>query len=334
MTQVLHLDLGRTYRGGQRQLFLLAREQAAAGLHPTVFTACDVLREDLAREGVIAHEVGISGGLMAPGLWRSSRQATVLHAHDSRAHGVLRALAPPRTKLFVHRRIDDPPRDRSATRWKYSRGQFLCVSSAIEKGLSDFGVPADRRRVIYSAVPRAKLRQSTPAADGTLRLLSLGALVVHKGHSGLITALNGLDLSVHLDIAGVGPEREALASAAGNHVRLLGDPGGRLPDFAAYDLLVHPSITEGLGTAVLDAQAAGLPVLATDVGGLSEAVAPSCWLVPASSPRLLAGALRSIAALDRSELVARGCKARDWVHPRFSLERMVQQVTDAYREVR
>ena len=333
MSEVLHLDLGTTYRGGQRQLGLLVRGQAEHGLTPTVFTASARLFEDLTREGIAAHRAGVMAGLTDTSLWRGVQRAKVIHAHDSRAHAVLRALAPKHARLFVHRRIDDVPRDRRITRWKYAGGQFLCVSSAVDGVLAAVGVPKDRRRVVYSAVPQAPLRVPSRPSDRGLRLLSLGALVPHKGHSVLLQALKELGTPVQLDIVGAGPEYEALRRQAGPRVRLLGDPGGGLPDFGAYDLLVHPSLTEGLGTAVLDAQAAGLPVLTSEAGGLPEAVAPSCWMVKPGSPALLASALKKIAGLERSELLTRGRQARTWVAPRFSIQRMVQGVSDAYREV-
>lgn len=322
----LHFDLSRGYRGGQRQLLLLAREQARRGWRPTVACASPRLAEQLEAAGVSTVRVSPNPVRGLPALRRLASQHSIIHAHESRAHGLARVLAPGRP-LVVHRRIDDPPRPRATTRWKYRAGEFVCVSHAVDDVLGSFGVPGHRRHVVHSAVPDAPAAPR-PAPRGPLRLVALGALVPHKGHADLIDALREVP-DATLDIVGDGPLR---ASLGGERVRLLGDPDGHLPDWSRYDLLVHPSRTEGLGTAVLDAQAAGVPVLATRAGGLPEAVAPDGWLVTPGSPAGLAEALRAIASR-RAELPDRGRRARDWVRSRFSVGRMADGVAAVYARV-
>ena len=105
-----------------------------------------------------------------------------------------------------------------------------------------------------------------------------------------------------LVIAGEGPEREALEKHAArlgvqHAVHMLGhrdDMADVLPSFDVYAL---PSLNEGLPRAVLEAQAAGLPVVATDVGALAAAVCrDSGRLVPHSDPQALVDALASALA--------------------------------------
>lgn len=303
---------------------LLAAAQRAAGRDLLVLTASPALARWLAGLGVPHESIPSNPWLWLPSLRRRAGRYGVVHAHDARSHALGALLGRP---LLVHRRIDDAPRDRASTHWKYQRGSFLAVSGAVDRVLAAYGVAPERRRVVHSGVPRAE--PIGPPRDGPLRVLALGALVAHKGHADLLEAASALS-GIRVDLLGDGPLRSSLEADAPAHARFLGDPAGQLPDLTEWDLLVHPSRTEGLGTAVLDAQAAGLPVLASTAGGLPEATAPSCFSCPPGDPGALAAALRRIADEPKEALRRRGLAARAWVQPRFSVARMRQEVDRAY----
>jgi glycosyltransferase involved in cell wall biosynthesis len=336
---ILHLDVGDGFRGGQRQLLLLAVAQRAAGESVQVVCASPALHDRLREAGVPTERIALRGAAALGGarqVARWTRRAQLVHAHDARAHGLVVALSPAATPVVVHRRIDNAPHSRPITRWKYRRGLLLCVSSAVREVLRSFGIPDERLRVVRSGVPLpAPIPRSPREAGAPLRAVALGALVPHKGHADLLEALRALERPCTLDVLGDGPLRGELREAAPmcGRVSFLGDPAGRPPRWERYDVLVHPSRTEGLGTAVLDAQAAGVPVVATAAGGLPEAVAPSGWLVPPRDPRALVAALTAVGELAPAELVRRGRDARAWVAARFSIERMHAEVAAAYREV-
>ena len=140
-------------------------------------------------------------------------------------------------------------------------------------------------------------------------------------------------------LLGDGPEQSALeaqASALGvrNRVVFLGYRQD-VPDLlACADLLVLPSLFEGLPLSILEAMAAGKPVIATDVGGTSEVIEPeqTGLLVPPANPGALAGAIRRV-LFDRrlAERLALTGKAR--VRDEFSAATMVQSVTQIYEDV-
>jgi glycosyltransferase involved in cell wall biosynthesis len=160
---------------------------------------------------------------------------------------------------------------------------------------------------------------------------AVGALVDHKAHWVLIEAMAALP-GVRCVIAGEGHRRsrlEALIRARGlaGRVRLLGQRDDVAAVLAALDLFVHPSVEEGMGQAVVEAMAAGVPALVSDAGGLPEVVGSEGVVVPAGEPRALAGAIR--AALAEPPDTGR---ARERARTQFSVDRMVEGTLAAYHE--
>jgi glycosyltransferase involved in cell wall biosynthesis len=159
---------------------------------------------------------------------------------------------------------------------------------------------------------------------------SAGRLESVKGHDVLLAALAALpDREVRLAIAGDGSKRAALeaqAAALGiaSRVRFL----GHCPDMAsllpAFDLFCLPSRAEGLPLSIIEAQSVGLPVVASDVGGVREAVCPATSrLVPAGDVDALAAAIADV--LGRNLSVS----PRPFVVANFNWKQTVQ----AYREL-
>ena len=130
-----------------------------------------------------------------------------------------------------------------------------------------------------------------------------------------------------LDLLGDGPERlqhEERAAALGlsDRVRFLGEVADVPARLREAHVFVLSSRSEGLPISVLEAMAAGLPVVASDVGGLRELVAAeeSGILVPAGSPALLAAALTRL--VDTPELrISMGAESRRRVEASFTIER-------------
>lgn len=120
----------------------------------------------------------------------------------------------------------------------------------------------------------------------------------------------------------------------GDHVRLLG-PRDDVPALmAAADLVVHPSHEEGFSNTILEAMAAGKAVVATDVGGIPEAVEDGVTglLVPPCSPDRLAKALLSLLE-DPARARGMGDAGRRRVRETFPLAKMVGEIEDLYEEI-
>jgi glycosyltransferase involved in cell wall biosynthesis len=165
------------------------------------------------------------------------------------------------------------------------------------------GLPAER---IHVALPGVDPAEPSPGGPGGGRLLAVGAVVPHKGQDLLLDALGriaGLDWTCTI----VGPlDREPAfvtalregAAALGGRVRLTGPLAGAelAAAYRSADLLVLPSRTETFGLVVLEALAAGLPVIGFQVGGVPEALGrggqAAGVLVPAGDPAALAATLQ------------------------------------------
>jgi len=184
---------------------------------------------------------------------------------------------------------------------------------------------------------RSGIRENkTETIIGTAR-----RLVATKGVIHLIRAFAQLRREMKdlfLEIAGSGTEQHRLESevrALGltNCVAFLGWQKDLSPLFKRWDIFVIPSLEEGFGVAALEAMNAGLPVIASAVGGLPELVENNRtgFLVPPADPDALANCLRSL-LLDAERRHAMGCagQARAWKS--FSADRMVCEIARIYDE--
>ena len=198
------------------------------------------------------------------------------------------------------------------------------------------GTPAAPERVIRNGVATAEFAPVTPAADVS-DVVFVGELRRLKGVDVLIEALGLLGVSgrpVSATIVGSGPEAaefQALARARG--LAKVTFPGA-MPArdaFARGRVLIVPSRAESLPYIVLEAAAAGLPVLATNVGGIPEIFGPhSNRLVPPGDAAKLAEAIRAALA-DPAATRAGAQTLRERVRVSFSAEAMVDGVLAAYR---
>jgi glycosyltransferase involved in cell wall biosynthesis len=169
------------------------------------------------------------------------------------------------------------------------------------------------------------------------RVLFVGRLAAQKGVTTLLEAVPLLRSPAAVVLVGDGPLRPALerqaARVAPSRVRFQGFvPHADVPAWlAAADVLVLPSVYEELGSVLLEAMAAGLPVVASAVGGIPDALGPAGRLVPAGDPAALAAAVDEV--LDDPALAAELTAAARRRAAAFSWDTLAGQVLEVYRQV-
>jgi glycosyltransferase involved in cell wall biosynthesis len=357
----LHIDTARTWRGGQNQVLLTVLGLRALG-HRSMLVAhaAGALRQR-AQEGLELVPLTPKTEMDLSAAWRLSRlikqlRPDVVHAHDP--HGVaMAALAlsmstqldkPP---LVAARRVDFHIKGNSLSRWKYRQVDcFICASEAIRKMLVADGVPAARAVTIHEGIDLGHI-EAAPAANLHAELWlphhapivgNVAALVPHKGQRHLIEAAAIVVKRVpdaRFVIAGEGELRPALERQIKDHhlekhVFLAGFRPDVVSVHKAFDIFVMSSVSEGLGTSLLDAMACGKPIVATTAGGMPEVVkdGQTGILVPPRDHEAMANAiirLLSDAAARRAMGAAGEARARAY----FSAERMVQDTFEVYRRV-
>lgn len=357
--RVLHVDSERPWRGGENQILLLLRRQRGAGDDPHVAApAGSALAHRAAAEGFPVHPVPMRGTWDLPsafalaGLHRRLRP-DVVHWHAARAHalGLLAARLAPVPARILSRRVDFPVRGSLGSRLLYAdpADRIVAISEGVREALVRSGVRPDRIRVVPSGIDlapfdapcdRAALRARMGIARETVLAVNVAALAPHKSQTTLLNAaarLRDRAPAVRVWIAGEGPLRAPLLEehaslGLGDRVRFLGFRTD-VPDLLrAADIFCISSWLEGLGTSILDAMAAGLPVVATRVGGIPEAVTDgqTGLLVPPRDPERLADALAALAA-DPDRRARMGRQARLKVRA-FSADLTAERTRAVYKE--
>ncbi len=354
----LHVDTARTWRGGQYQALLtvlgLRRlgQRAALAAQPRG----ELFRR--AADGVDLYPLATRGDLDLYAAWKLSRLVLdlapdVIHAHDAHAIAVAslaRSLAGPRASppLIASRRVDFHIRGNPVSRWKYRQvDRFVCASSAIRDMLAGDGVPSSRTTVVHEGIDIDRIEQAPPLdlhrefalPPGCPIAGNVAALVPHKGQHHLVDAAARIVREVpdaRILIVGAG----RLAGALTRQIRSLRLDGrviltgfrSDVPSvLKALDLFVMSSVTEGLGTSVLDAMAAGLAVVGTRAGGIPESVVDgeTGLLAPPGDAPALARAIADLLQ-NTDKRRAFGAAGRRRARAAFSAERMVDETAAVY----
>jgi glycosyltransferase involved in cell wall biosynthesis len=159
---------------------------------------------------------------------------------------------------------------------------------------------------------------------------TVGRLAPQKGHATLLEAARLLPRTQFV-VVGEGELRELLEAQAGDNVRFTGARDDVPELLASFDVYAQPSLFEGLCVAVLEAQAAGVPVVATPVGGMRETVPheETGLVVPVGDARALASAIERL--LDDQELTGRiVAEAGRRVRERYTQRQMIDQTLELY----
>ncbi|HEY1803090.1 MAG TPA: glycosyltransferase family 4 protein [Terracidiphilus sp.] len=202
-------------------------------------------------------------------------------------------------------------------------------------------IPERSADVIYTGVEPTS-HPTAVSPRGPLKLGALARLIPLKNIESLIDAtgrLAGMGIDVQTEIAGSGPLDSALRDRIAHlgvqdRVHMLGWRTDVDKLLASWDLLVIPSLEEGLPLSALEAMAAARPVVASRVGGLPELIVDGVTgkLVPLGDTDALVGCLAELAS-DRQRLARMGSEGLKRVREYFSEEIMARRTTQLYDRV-
>jgi glycosyltransferase involved in cell wall biosynthesis len=284
--RILHIDCGQEWRGGQRQVFLLAQGLRDHGTEPLVVAPPgSPLVQRLRARGVAVSAVRMRGVWDVPAVRRlraliRTWRPDVVHAHDVRAHTLaIGALLAHDIPLVVTRRT---PLDRRVIGVRYGArvARFVAISRTVRDSMVACGVEDDRVAVVYAGVPIPDVGERR---DWRAECRWPADCVV-CGVAGAMTGDAGID--VLEAIVGALPEtarrRARLVLLGGRSTggcEIAGATAFRAghvdemrPAMAGLDLLLHPSRADGLGTVVVEAMSLGVPPISYAVGALTELI--------------------------------------------------------------
>jgi len=357
----LHIDTARTWRGGQNQVLLTVMGLCEIGCRATLVAHPEGELRARAAEGLDLIPIAPRTEVDLSAAWRLSRvvkrlKPDVVHAHDP--HGVaMAALAlslgasSPAPALIASRRVDFHLKSNSFSRWKHRQVDcFIAASEAIRRMLVGDGVPADRTVTVHEgidvdhvlAAPAVNVHEAFWLPHRAPVVGNVAALVPHKGHRHLIEAAQLVVREVpdaRFIILGEGELREQLERQVREyqlekHVLLPGFRTDVLGCLKGFDLFVMSSVTEGLGTSLLDAMACSKAIVATQAGGMPEVVdeGRTGFLV---APRDRHAMAQAIIRLLTEEPLRRQMGEAGFarVLERFTVERMVVETAAVYERV-
>ena len=248
-------------------------------------------------------------------------------------------------KMIIYNRLD---------RWSLPKAdRVVTVCNAFAEGLVGMGVPRELIHVQHNSIRLDQaansraiqvLRSKLGLTEDERVILAVGRLSKEKAQIDLLRAFKILNdthsqINARLVIVGDGPERDALVTATASlglvdRVLFAGQTTNVQTYYAAADVLVNPSHSEGSPYVLLEAMSAGLPIVATEVGGVPEMVTnnETALLVPARDPQAMADAIARILNDEglASSLIETAGKL---VVSRFSPAAYVRALSEVYRDV-
>ena len=359
--RTLHIDTERTWRGGEQQMFYLARGLLSIGHEPLlVCQTGGVAVERAEREGIPVVSVKMRGEadvLAAMEIAAIARRhgSELLHAHTSHAHALAvlaKFLLRGKCPVLVHRRVDFSihklPLRLGLLKYRFGVNRYVTTSGAIREVLVQDGVPASQVDVVRSCTDLSRFDDVSPAdvrvefglPRDSVIVGNVGFLVGHKDHANLVRAaaiVRQTHPEVYFIVVGEGELRasiEALRDELGLHGHfILAGFRSDVPSLlAGFDIFAMSSCMEGLGGAILEAMASRVPLATTNAGGMAEIAADSenALVVPTQNPSALARAIvRLIEAPEEARRLA--AAGRRTVEQRFSTDNLLEQTLEVYR---
>lgn len=299
--KVLQVSTPKSWRGGEQQAAYLARALKEMKVDVFMMTPLhSALSSHMLEEGipVINFEArGFLDLILAKKIAKVCVEENfdVVHTHDSHAHSAAvlsAAVFGNKTPVVVSRRVDFAVSSNLFSKWKYNHAsikKIICVSEMILKITAPAIHNRNKLTVVHSGIntdqynfiPNGNLlKEELNLSPNTLLVGNLSALADHKDFPTFLNVARRVideNPRVHFVIAGSGDERDFIEkfieeNKLSSRIHLLGFRKDVKQVMKSLDVFLITSKTEGLGTIVLEAFAAGIPVVATRAGGIPELV--------------------------------------------------------------
>ncbi len=367
----LHIDTARTWRGGQNQVLLTVNGLREIGQRAALVAHPDGELRRRASEGLELIPIAPRTEMDLSAGWRLARvikrlMPDVIHAHDP--HGVAMAslalslgassmrrgaskMSARTPALVASRRVDFHLKGNSFSRWKYRQVDcFIAASEAIRRMLVADGVEDGRAVTVHEgidvehvvAVPPVNVHEAFWLPHHAPVVGNVAALVPHKGQRHLVEAARLVVQEIpdaRFVILGEGELREPLERQVRDHhlEKHVFLPGFRIDVLGCikgFDLFVMSSVTEGLGTSLLDAMACSRAIVATRAGGIPEIVEDGeqgVLVAPRDHGAMAQAIVRLLKDDGLRQRMGEAGFAR--VQARFTVERMVAETAAVYARV-
>lgn len=299
--RLLHIGTARTWRGGEQQIAYLFEELQKKPCKQLILCKPN---SELSKY-FLNHDIEVIGlpprpayRLKAAAQLRricERHQIDLVHLHDSHAHTIAflsATLFGNKTPFVLSRRVDFPVQHNYFSSKKYNHPaikRILCVSKEVKKIMAYAVYDHTKLEVVYDGIDIQKfegieklniLRHELNIPDNVPLVGNTSALADHKDYFTFIDTAKLLlskNKALHFMIIGKGPmEKEIKAYAQsrklGNNITFTGFRDDVIQILPELDVFLMTSKTEGLGTSLLDAMAAGVPIVSTNAGGIPEII--------------------------------------------------------------
>jgi glycosyltransferase involved in cell wall biosynthesis len=283
----------------------------------------------------------------------SKQKIDIVHTHASFSGRIAGKLAGCKVVLTRHglARSDTGIINRGLTYLlsKMFTDKIIAVSRAVKINLIETGVPADMINIIHNGIDLSSLESPKPVLRSKYKIPIdtpvvgiVARLVIEKGYEYALRAIKYVKKeypNVLLVVVGDGPQEHYLKSLCNEldltkNVIFLGYKQNVENIVADFDVFVLPSVSEGLGLAMLEAMAIERPVIATEVGGIPEVIKHKYngMLVPPKDEKALADYIIHVLS-SPDEARTMGKNAKITIIERFSAKSMAKKTSDIYEEI-
>ncbi|MFB6257403.1 MAG: glycosyltransferase family 4 protein [Flavobacteriales bacterium] len=360
--RVLHVSTPMGWRGGEQQLAYLYHWLEEKGVQQSLLVPKGSALELHCQAWGMPFASFSGKGPLGLGVARALKALTnayapdLIHVHDAHGHTaafLATLLFRQKLPLIVHRRVDFPVGKHFLSRWKFDHpaiSRVIAVSEAI-RGIGRKGVrQKDKWVTVRSGIDTSRvqerkdptrIRKELGLASDIPIIGNIAALADHKDHfTFLRTARTYFDKGKRgvFVILGDGPERSSIEAerhrlGLEDGVRVMGFRDDVLELLSGFDVFLMSSKTEGLGTSLLDAMAASIPIVSTNAGGIPEILCneQNALLREVGDAKGLAESLVHLLEHpdQREQLVKDGLRTAE----RYSCQNMAEAVLSVYSSV-